>query len=162
MEMIKPTGTQSVYLWAGFGICGVTDIIFIDGRLDGATYVETLKQGLIPFLQKHHISNDSYLLLDDNSRIRDCTIAQNFKTAHSINMIECPGWSPDLNPIENLWSILKRRVNSRNPQSIDDLKKYIVKKWEIIGESDILKNLIQSIPKRIREMIRRKGDKTKY
>ena len=75
MEMIKPTGTQSAYLWAGFGICGVTDIIFIDGRLDGATYVETLKQGLIPFLQKHHISNDSYLLLDDNSRIHDCTIA---------------------------------------------------------------------------------------
>jgi hypothetical protein len=85
MEMIKPQGLNLFTFGQGLE-SAVTDIIFIDGRLDGATYVETLKQGLIPFLQKHHISNDSYFLLDDNSRIHDWTIAQNSKTAHSITV----------------------------------------------------------------------------
>ena len=43
MEKIKATEAQSVYIWAGFGIWGITDVIFIDGRLNGELYTEVLK-----------------------------------------------------------------------------------------------------------------------
>ena len=45
----------------------------------------------------------------------------------------------DLNPIENLWSIVKHNVKKRLPRNIDDLKQFMVKK---IPESSLI-NLVE-------------------
>ncbi|CDQ69127.1 unnamed protein product [Oncorhynchus mykiss] len=43
-----------------------------------------------------------------------------------------PGNSPDLNPIENLWSILKRRVDKQKPTNADKLKTLMMQEWAAI------------------------------
>lgn len=37
-------------------------------------------------------------------------------------MLEWPGRSPDLSPIENLWRELKLGVNKKQPRNLKDLK----------------------------------------
>jgi len=44
-----------------------------------------------------------------------------------------PGNSPDLNPIENLWSILKSLVDKLNPTNCDQLRALIKQKWIAIS-----------------------------
>jgi transposase len=46
------------------------------------------------------------------------------------NVRSVMGWpsnGPNLNPIENVWAVFKKRVEKRNPQNIGDLEK---KLWE--------------------------------
>jgi hypothetical protein len=68
-----------------------------------------------------------------------------------------------LNPIENLWATLVRKVYSGGKQFLtkEDLKKAIIKSWDEINVSE-LHNLVNSMPNRIFEIINGNGNKINY
>ncbi len=74
-----------------------------------------------------------------------------------------PAQSPDLNPIENLWSILKRRLRDRSdyPRNADHLFELLQQEWFAFPES-ILHNLIRSMSTRVDLVRRSSGGSTKY
>ncbi len=41
---------------------------------------------------------------------------------HGVTVLDWPANSPDLNPIENLWGIVKRKMKDTRPYNADDLK----------------------------------------
>ncbi len=67
-----------------------------------------------------------------------------------------PGNSPDLNPIENLLSILKRWVDKQKPTNSDLLQALIMQEWAAISQ-DLAQKLIESIPGRIEEVLNEKA-----
>ncbi len=69
-------------------------------------------------------------------------------------MIQWPSMSPDLNPIEHLWGILKRQVEHHSPSSIQSLKEVILEEWKKI---DLAKchELVNSMPRRLGAVITR-------
>ncbi len=67
---------------------------------------------------------------------------------------------PDLNPIENLWGIVKRKMRDTRPNA-DDLKAAIKATWASIPPQQCHK-LITSMPRRIEAVIKAKGAPTKY
>jgi hypothetical protein len=71
------------------------------------------------------------------------------------------GNSPDLNPIENLWSILKRQVDKQNPTNSDKLQALIMQEWAAISQ-DVAQKLIDSKPGQIAEALKKKGQHCKY
>ena len=71
------------------------------------------------------------------------------------------GNSPDLNPIENLWSILKRWVDKQNPTNSDKLQALIMQELAAISQ-DVAQKLIDSMPGRIAEVLKKKGQHCKY
>lgn len=74
-----------------------------------------------------------------------------------------PPNSPDLNPIENLWSILKQRIRSRPhpPTSVDELKQAVQEAWDSITIDEI-NALVQSMPERVQQVLSAKGGHTSY
>ena len=44
-----------------------------------------------------------------------------------------PPGSPDLNPIENLWAIIKKRIEDHNKCSLEELKHLILENWSAIN-----------------------------
>ena len=72
-----------------------------------------------------------------------------------------PGNSPDLNPIENLWSIIKTKLHERDCSTVPLLTDAIQDIWNNF-DPQILRNLAASLPKRLRECIKQKGYPTKY
>ena len=68
----------------------------------------------------------------------------------------------NLNPIENLWDLLKAKVSEKQPSSLEALRKVIKKVWvHEISPNDCL-NLISGMPRRLQEVIKNKDGHTKY
>ena len=69
--------------------------------------------------------------------------------------MDWPAQSPDLNPIENLWTILKQKVDSSKPSSLDVLWETLNGVWDNIEESTI-ESLVASMPKRVKQSLQLK------
>lgn len=72
-----------------------------------------------------------------------------------------PGHSPDLNPIENLLSILKKQVDNQKPTNSDKLQALIMQDWTDIRQ-DLVEKLMNSMSGRIAEVLKKKGQHCKY
>jgi len=82
---------------------------------------------------------------------------QAFFRRAKISVLEWPGNSPDINPIENLWLIMKKKVASKHPKNIANLKAAIMKVWVKEIDQDVCRRLVESPPKRLEKIIRNKG-----
>ena len=75
-----------------------------------------------------------------------------------IQPADWPPNSPDLFPIENIWSILTTSVyRDPEPKNVVQLRHRLRQAWKIISEQTLL-NLIKSLPDRLNDAIKRKGD----
>ncbi len=84
-----------------------------------------------------------------------------FLKKNTVKVIQWPSMSPDLNPIEHLWGILKRQVEHHSPSSIQSLKEVILEEWK---KRDLAKcrQLVHSMPRRLGAVIKNHGGHTKY
>ena len=73
-----------------------------------------------------------------------------------------PGNSPDMNPIENVWAELKRRVVLANPFTKKDLIRCLKREWKKMQADGIMRKNVESFPRRIEALIASEGKSTKY
>ena len=69
-----------------------------------------------------------------------------------------PANSPDLNPIELLWTHLQDRVIERGAQTVDELKEIVREEWWKIPQEQI-QHLLSALPNKINECIDHKGSR---
>ena len=80
---------------------------------------------------------------------------------HKIATLEWPPYSPDLNPIENIWGIMVGKLRKKNISSQSELIELVNHEWKEISQEQI-DNWIDSMPGRIIEWIDQDGDRIKY
>ncbi|POM64302.1 transposable element tc3 Transposase [Phytophthora palmivora] len=119
---------------------------------------------LLPYAHLHY--GTEFIYQQDGASIHTSKASLEFLQEQGVQVLEWTPRSPDLNPIENLWSILTRRVyqNGRQFNSVAEHSVAIVAieaAWEGI-ESKILRALIDSMPRRCQEVIEKNGNKTHY
>ncbi len=83
-----------------------------------------------------------------------------FLKKNRVKVIQWPCMSPDLNPIEHLWGILKRQVEHHSPSSIQSLKEVILEEWKKIDLAKC-RQLVHSMPRRLGAVIKNHGGHTK-
>lgn len=147
--------------WAAFGWDGTLELQFTSKRMNSAEYIQVLNMSLVPFLRRHRRKKLSFQ--QDNAKIHVSRETMAWFDSKNIDVLPWPSCSPDLNPMENIWGILARRVyaNKRQFQSVEALKVAIVEAYESI-EKSTLENLINSMPNRIFQVINRNGGMTDY
>ena len=80
---------------------------------------------------------------------------------HGIQLLDFPPYSPDLNPIENLWQDIEKRVEERGANTADELQEAIAEEWKA-SSTDFIHKLAHSMPKRCNAVIEAKGDHIRY
>ena len=82
--------------------------------------------------------------------------AQLFRERHEIQSLYHPGQSPDLNPMEAVWNILKQRVRKEPWKTKEDLKRVLLEAWESIKQEEIQAR-INEMPERCAWLVNNGG-----
>jgi hypothetical protein len=161
----------TLMLWACIWRDGRSDLVVMERDPDSArngftarSYQNALSEGLLP------VYDGTRRFQQDNARIHNFGGTPEWLQLHGIEFIDWPPHSPDLNPIEHVWKALKEILIKEYPQ-IRDLKnneadraklaEYLQLAWRKIDQRFIRK-LIESLPRRLRAVIRARGYYTKY
>lgn len=154
-----PKNKQKIMVWGAFSGKGQISCYSFRTIMDGSLYVDILRNHLLAGARKQFGSRWRYQ--QDNDPKRTSKIAKQFLEKEVPKTIDWPSNSPDINPIENLWSILKRRVEKRKPSNIDDLNRFLHEEWEKV-EKTIVINLVNSMQSRCLAIIDSKGERINY
>ncbi|KAG0729791.1 Transposable element Tcb1 transposase [Chionoecetes opilio] len=158
VKTVKPP--DSVMVWGGFsGNKGRGGLYFLPKNvtMKGANYIEVLRDHLLVPYAIHECE----VFMQDSAPAHRSKVVQKFLTDNNIPVLDWPGNSPDLNPIENAWNEMKKAIAKKRPTNINELKQALTKLWVEMDLSYFTK-LATSMPKRIGMVIQYKGNMTKY
>ena len=153
-------GGGSIMVWAGINYSGRTNLV-ICKNVTGTVYKDILQNHLLPFAHQSLGESSNLLLMDDNATPHRCRVVKDFKDGMGIRTLRWPSKSPDLDPIENLWNILKTRVARRNPMNLEELRALLIEEWDGLPES-LLHNLADSETRRVRALLLANGSHIRY
>jgi hypothetical protein len=146
----------SVMVWAGIGHNFKSPLVFITKSIDAPNYISMLKNnGIIKLIKDSFV--EAVFFQQDGAPAHTAKLTKKFLEEEKLKTIDdWPSNSPDLSPIENLWGILKFRVNARRPQTIHELIEFHKDEWEKIDLITI-NNLMNSIPNRFDLVLKNGG-----
>ena len=80
---------------------------------------------------------------------------------NAVELMDWPSQSPDLNPIENLWSIIDDKLRFHQCNNEDELFAVLEEAWKVL-QPDLLSKLVRSMTARCNAVIKNKGFATMY
>lgn len=150
---------KGIMIWGCMSSMGVGKIVILEGRVNAAVYLNLLKDVIIPEAQR--LIGSDYILQQDNAPIHCAKIVKDYIRNENLNILTWPPQSPDLSPIENVWSLLKSRIAEKAPRNLVQLRQYIEEIWPTIDPL-VCQKYVFSVPTRLATMASRKGASCGY
>lgn len=158
-------------IWGAVWLGGRSDLVFMTRDPLAETkgfntwsYIQALKEGLLPkYDGTRHFQQD-------NAPIHKSEKAMEWILRQGISLVDWPPHSPDLNPIENIWALLRYTLYKmfpnlyelkKNKLDIEEFKGYLEVAWNAIPQEKIDK-IILSMPRRVAALRKARGWYTKY
>lgn len=159
-------GGGNVMAWACMSAKGPGDLIFIDDVNDDGSMImdgETYRSILKTYIQRNGtaLAGRGFVLQADNDPKHTAKATKELIAKKKWKILSWPSQSPDLNPIEHAFGLLKKKLRSQKPSSRAELKEMALKAWKDIAPSE-MKKLVHSLPRRLRAVIANNGYATKY
>ena len=153
-----PKWSPKIMVWGGISVRGTTTFGFDVGTVNSQVYQKILNEHL---QSVHELYPDNFTLQQDNARphVSKDTLAY-FKN-NGIVVIDWPSNSPHINPIENIWSITKVKIEKLSQKGILEWKLQLEKIWEEL-DHQLLESFIVSMPKHLEVVIGAKEETIKY
>ena len=123
----------SLMLWGGISGLYHTDLVVIQGNLNGVRYRdEILQQQVEPFMQNH----PEVEMFHDNTRPHTARVCTAFLADAGVVVMDWPAKSPDINPVENVWALLSDKVKKRDnpPRNLEELTVALKEEWQAIPQ----------------------------
>ena len=152
---------KSLMIAGGISYYGLSRLIFLEGTMNDFAYGQACifyKEDIDAIKEKYGVK----LIFEQDG-------AATHKTKANVTLLNKlftkNGWiqnapnSPDLAyPIEDLWAIIKPRVRRRNPNSIPELKKFLLEEWSSVP-LELVQNLCRGFLDRIKKVLELKGSR---
>lgn len=159
--MHRHTGpAPGIMVWGGIGYHSRTPLVRIAGTLNSQRYIsEVLEPVVLPYLQ----GLPTAIFQQDSARPHVARIVQEFFGNRQIELLPWPARSPDLSPIENMWSMVAQRLTQITPPAAtpDQLWQRVEAAWSAVPQEHI-QSLFESMPRRVAAVISNNGGYAGY
>lgn len=153
----------SVMMWGCFSASGVGRIRFLDkGETCNTAWYLKVLDNQVKWSARDLFLDEDFVLQDDGAPCHRSKPVKDFIRNRGWQVLDWPPQSPDLNPIENLWALVKRRVWTQNFSKTVDLRAKIIHVWFHQLDKQLLETLALSMKNRLLDVIKAKGGVTKY
>ncbi len=133
---------------------GVGPLCFLKTNFTAPVYQEILEHFMLPSADQLFKDAD-FIFQQDLAPAHTAKSTKSWLNDHGVGVLDWPANSPDPNPIENLWGIVKRKMRIKRPKNADELKATVKETWASILPQQCHK-LITSMPRRIEAVIKAK------
>jgi hypothetical protein len=171
IETYKKGKDIKAMIWGTIWIGGRSNVVIMErdpftkkNGYTAASYIAVLEEEMPQWYEP------GMVFMQDNAPIHKAQKIKDWLEIHGVEVTEWPPYSPDLNPIEHVWSWMKQWINEHHPELLDrgaDEESYealyraIKEAWWAVPQTYIDK-LIRSMIRRVKKVLKAKGWQTKY
>jgi transposase len=158
------SGGNHVMFWGCISQYHVGPIVSIKGSMTGKEYMKILKEEVWPELDEaQRIHPGHWRFMQDNAPVHRSKANIEFLASTGIDTIDWPPYSPDLNPIENVWNWIKLKLETEFPvcNSAEQIEARVEMIWARITP-EMCANWCKDYHRRLLAVIKAKGGHTKY
>lgn len=152
----------SIMVWSMISMKGTGRLYIVEKTMRQDQYIKVLDTRMLPQAREWYPDGE-YVYMHDSAPCHKAKKVTQYLEHHQVNVLDWPGNSPDINPIENLWELLKREIATEVITNKRRLTEKIIEVWH--HSPNIKENCIkciQSMPKRVKAIIAAKGGVTKF
>jgi hypothetical protein len=146
-------------VWGCVSATGTGPIYRVEGIMNAIGYRDILHNVLLPYSEENLPLN--WIFQQDNDPKHTSLLVRKWFTDNHINVMDWPAQSPDLNLIENLWSIVERSVAAKKSKNVNELFDTVTECWNDVSPKFCAK-LFASMPSRCAAVIKNFDYSTKY
>ena len=163
VKQVVKHGGGNIKIWGCMTYFGVGFMCQISQNLTKELYLEILNDELLSTINHYDLDTNNTIFQHDNDPKHTAKVVKEWLSKQSFKTLDWPAQSPDLNPIEHLWSIVKRRLNEYEspPKGMNQLWERVEEIWSKISP-ETCERLIESMPRRIKAVLEAKGKWTDY
>lgn len=152
-----------VMIWSVISGKGTGRLYVVKGIMRQDQYKEVLQNRLVPQVREWFPNGESYIFMQDGAPCHTARSVKTYLREENIPLLDWPGNSPDMNPIENVWELMKREVAKDTVTTRTKLIEKIIHVWNHHPQmQETVQSCIDSMPRRIEALIKAKGGSTKY
>jgi hypothetical protein len=158
-------------VWGCFAGSHQGPLVSFRGVNTAATYVATLRGNLLPFIETMPDLKRDFIFQQDNAPIHTAKLAKAWFQEQAFQVMEWPPNSPDMNPIEHMWRVLKAAPHKRFPDTSilrggpEKVRQVLEERLKVVWqdiEAEVLTNFVESMTRRAAALYAAKGWYTSY
>lgn len=154
-----PKHSPKVNVWACFSRQGWGEIHFYKKSLDSDLYIDILDEHLLSCANA--MFTGPWFFQDDGATSHTSRKTKKWKADNNVPQLSWPANSPDLNPMEDVWGLLVKRISRRHPSTTAELQEIILDEWKKL-DLNYAVALVDSMRKWCRLVIEGKGETINY
>ena len=153
---------QKIMVWGAISIHGPSRLMIVEGTMDQHKYINVLQTRLLP-QTRDWFGDRPWIFQQDSAPCHSAKSVKRWFAQNGVEVLPWPGNSPDMNPIESLWSVLKDEIHDVPITTKVKLIERLIQVWFHSEKiRNLCRTLITGMPSRVKALAGIKGPQTKY